>query len=74
MGDCCTLLQKRVDEKNQQQQQQIQPKLSTIFKEKVIHIPQAFGSFFNTDGQKYCAISALSKYLGHSSIIKQNSK
>jgi hypothetical protein len=38
-GDCCTLLQKRVDEKNQQQQQQIQPKLSTIFKEKVIHIP-----------------------------------
>ena len=56
---------KIVEEKNQQQQQQIQPKLSTIFKEKIIDIPQASGSFFNIDGEKYCAVSALSKYLGY---------
>jgi hypothetical protein len=54
---------KIVGEKNQQQQ--IQPKLSTIFKEKIIDIPQASGSFFNIDGEKYCAVSALSKYLGY---------
>ena len=56
---------KIVEEKNQQQQQQIQPKLSTIFREKIINIPQASGSFFNIDGEKYCAVSALSKYLGY---------
>jgi hypothetical protein len=57
-----------VEEKKQQQQQQqlhIQPKLSTIFREKIIDIPQTSGSFFNTDGEKYCAVSALSKYLGY---------
>lgn len=64
--DCCTLLLIRIEEKNQQhKKQQIQPKLSTIFREKIIDIPQASGSFFNTDGEKYCAISALSKYLGY---------
>ena len=58
-----TLLPKcREDKRNQQQ---IQLKLSTIFKQKVIDIPQAFGSFYDTDGEKYCAISALSKYLGY---------
>jgi hypothetical protein len=46
-------------------QQQIQPKLSTIFKEKVVDIPQAFGSFVNGNGEKYCAVSALIKYMGH---------
>jgi hypothetical protein len=66
MKDCCTLLPIRMEEKNQQhKKQQIQPKLSTIFREKIIDIPQASGSFFNTDGEKYCAISALSKYLGY---------
>ena len=66
MKDCCTLLPIRIEEKNQQhKKQQIQPKLSTIFREKIIDIPQASGSFFNTDGEKYCAISALSKYLGY---------
>ena len=50
-------------EKNQQQQ--IQLKLSTIFKYKVIDIPQAFGSFYDANGGKYCAISVLSKYLGY---------
>ena len=65
MEDCCTLLPKKVEQKNQQQQQQIQPKLSTIFREKINDIPQTTGSFFNTDGEKYCAVSALSKYLGY---------
>ena len=66
MKDCCTLLPIGIEEKNQQhKKQQIQPKLSTIFREKIIDIPQASGSFFNTDGEKYCAISALSKYLGY---------
>jgi hypothetical protein len=66
MENCCTLLPIRVKEKNQQQQkQQIRPKLSTIFREKITDIPQASGSFFNTDGEKYCAVSALSKYLGY---------
>jgi hypothetical protein len=66
MEDCCTLLPIRVKEKNQQQQkQQIRPKLSTIFREKITDIPQASGSFFNSDGEKYCAVSALSKYLGY---------
>jgi hypothetical protein len=56
---------KIVEEKNQQKQQQIQLKLSTIFREKIINIPQVSGSFFNIDGEKYCAVSALSKYLGY---------
>jgi hypothetical protein len=47
------------------QQQQIQLKLSTIFKQKVIDIPQIFGSFYDDNGKKYCAISVLSKYLGY---------
>jgi hypothetical protein len=51
--------------KKQQQQQQIQLKLSTIFKRKVIDTPQTFGSFYDANGEKYCAISALSKYLGY---------
>ena len=47
------------------EQHQIQPKLSTIFRQEVIDISQAFGSFYDSDGEKYCAISALSKYLGY---------
>jgi hypothetical protein len=47
------------------EQHQIQLKLSTIFKQEVIDIPQAFGSFYDSDGEKYCAISALSRYLGY---------
>ena len=50
---------------DQEKQQQLQPKLSTIFKEKVAEVPQAFGSFVNDSGEKYCAVSALLKYLGH---------
>src|SRR5919199_1720500 len=49
-------------EKNQQQ---IQLKLSTIFKMKINDTPQAFGSFYDADRGKYCAISVLSKYLGY---------
>ena len=59
------ILSKNVAKKNNNQQQQIQPKLSTIFKQKVIDTPQTFGSFYDANGEKYCAISALSKYLGY---------
>jgi hypothetical protein len=48
-----------------QNQQQIQLKLSTIFKQKVIDTPQTFGSFYDANGEKYCAISVLLKYLGY---------
>jgi hypothetical protein len=58
-----TTLLKCIEEKTNQQQ--IQLKLSTIFKQKVIDTPQAFGSFYETNGEKYCAISVLSKYLGY---------
>ena len=52
-----------IEKKNQQQQ--IQPKLSTIFKQKVTDTPQTFGSFYDANGEKYCALSVLSKYLGY---------
>jgi hypothetical protein len=52
-------------EKKNNHQQQIQLKLSTIFKQKVIDTPQNFGSFYDANGEKYCAISVLSKYLGY---------
>jgi hypothetical protein len=51
--------------KKKKNQQQIQLKLSTIFKQKVIDTPQTFGSFYDANGEKYCAISVLSKYLGY---------
>jgi hypothetical protein len=60
---------KSVEKENQQQ---IQLKLSTIFKHKVIDTPQAFGSFYDAKGEKYCAVFALSKYLGYD--IKAASK
>ena len=50
--------------KKAHQQKQIQLKLSTIFKQKVIDTHQCFGTFYDADGEKYCAISVLSKYLG----------
>lgn len=46
-------------------QQQIQLKLSTIFKEKVNDTPQTFGYFYDANGEKYCAVSVISKYLGY---------
>ena len=57
------ILPKSMEKKNNQQQ--IQLKLSTIFKEKVIDTPQTFGSFYDPNGEKYCALSILSKYLGY---------
>jgi hypothetical protein len=48
-----------------QQQGQIKLMLSTLFKEKIVDTPQAFGSFVDDEGVKYCAISALLKYLGY---------
>jgi hypothetical protein len=59
------ILAKSSIEKKKNQQQQIQLKLSTIFKQKVIDTAQTFGSFYDANGEKYCAVSALSKYLGY---------
>ena len=53
------------EKKNNQQEQQIRLKLSTIFKYKILDTPQAFGSFYDENGEKYCAVSVLSKYLGY---------
>jgi hypothetical protein len=63
MGEDYMILSKSSIEKKNQQQ--IQLKLSTIFKQKVIDTPQTFGSFYDANGEKYCAISVLSKYLGY---------
>ena len=66
MDEDCIIVPKSIEKKKQeQQQQQIQLKLSTIFKQKVIDTPQTFGSFYDASGEKYCAISVLSKYLGY---------
>jgi hypothetical protein len=54
-----------LSEENQQWQRQIHVKLSTIFKYKVSDTPQSFGSFFESNGKRYCAVSVLSKYLGY---------
>jgi hypothetical protein len=64
-GCCITPLPKSIEEEKKKNQQQIQLKLSTIFKHKIIDTPQAFGSFYDANGEKYCAISVLSKYLGY---------
>src|ERR671933_789565 len=75
MEECCmTLLPKNMEE--EKNQQQIQLNLSTIFKHKIIDTPQAFGSFYDVNGEKYCAISVLSKYLGYDIVSKkiQNDK
>jgi hypothetical protein len=63
MDEDCMILPKSIEKKKNQQQ--IQLKLSTIFKHKVIDTPQTFGSFYDANGEKYCAISVLSKYLGY---------
>ena len=53
------------EKNNRQEQQQIRLKLSTIFKHKIANTPQTFASFYDTNGEKYCAVSVLSKYLGY---------
>ena len=67
MEECCMMLPlNSIEEKEEKlQQQQIQLKISTIFKQKVIDTPQTFGSFYDANGEKYCALSVLSKYLGY---------
>jgi hypothetical protein len=60
--DCMMMLSTSIMKKNQEQ---IQLRLSTIFKQKVIDTPQTFGSFYDANGEKYCAVSVLSKYLGY---------
>jgi hypothetical protein len=59
----CIILSKSIEKKTHQQQ--IELKLSTIFNQKVIDIPQCFGTFYDAVGGKYCALSALSKWLGY---------
>ena len=54
------MLQKREEKK----QQQLQAKLSTIFKQKISDIPQAYGSLYTKEG-KYCALAAIVKYFGY---------
>ena len=72
MEEDCMTLPKSIEKKNQQQ---IQLKLSTIFKQKVVDTPQTFGSFYDAYGEKYCAISVLSKYLGYDiAVASRNSK
>ncbi len=61
--DCIIMLPEIVEKKNQQQK--IQLKLSTIFKQEIIHTPQAFRSLYDADGEKYCAVSALSRFFGY---------
>ena len=56
------MLQKR--EQKKQKQQQLQVKLSTIFKQKISDIPQAYGSLYTKEG-KYCALAAIVKYFGY---------
>jgi hypothetical protein len=56
------MLQKR--EQKKQRQQQLQVKLSTIFKQKISDIPQAYGSLYTEEG-KYCALAAIVKYFGY---------
>jgi hypothetical protein len=63
MDEDCMILPKSI--KKKKNQQQIQLKLSSIFKQKVIDTPQTFGSFYDANGEKYCAISVLSKFLGY---------
>ena len=53
------------EEKKNEQEQQIKLKLRTIFKYKILDTPQVFGSFYDENGEKYCAVSVLSKYLGY---------
>lgn len=65
MKEDYVILSKSIEKKNNTQQQ-IQLTLSTIFKQQeVIDTPQTFRSFYDANGEKYCALSVLSKYLGY---------
>jgi|SRR5690349_16625761 len=65
---------KSMQQEKRNQHQQIQLNLSTIFKHKIVDTPQAFGSFYDANGEKYCAISVLSKYLGYDIAVANNDK
>jgi hypothetical protein len=70
MKEDCTMTPSTSIMKNQEQ---IQLRLSTIFKQKVIDTPQTFGSFYDANGEKYCAVSVLSKFLGYDiSLVASN--
>ena len=61
MKEDCMMIPKNM----RNNQQQFQLKLSTIFKDKVNDTPQTFGCFYDANGEKYCAVSVLTKYLGY---------
>ena len=67
--DRMMMLSTNIIKKNQEQ---IQLRLSTIFKQKVIDTPQTFRSFYDSNGEKYCAVSVLSKYLGYDIAVVSN--
>src|SRR4051812_44203086 len=70
MKEDCTMTPSTNIMKNQQG---IQLRLSIVFKQKVIDTPQTFGSFYDANGEKYCAVSVLSKYLGYDiSLVASN--
>src|SRR5829696_984542 len=71
--DCIIIMLPEIAEKKNQQQK-IQLKLSTIFKQEIIHTPQAFGSLYDANGEKYCAVSALSRFFGYdiATVSKRN--
>src|SRR5919197_5137875 len=71
MKEDCMMLSTSLENKNQQQ---IQLKLSAIFKEKIFDTPQTFGSFYDPSGEKYCALSVLSKYLGYDVAALESNK
>ena len=76
MEECCkTPLPTNIVGGKKNEQQQIQLKLSTIFKHKVIDTPQTFGSFYDAYEEKNSAISVLSKYLGYDiATVSRNNK
>ena len=65
MDKDCMMMQSKSSMEKSKNQQQIQLTPSTVFKQKVIDTLQTFGSFYDANGEKYCAVSALSKYLGY---------
>ena len=70
--DCFIMLPELAEKRNQQKK--IQLKLSAIFKQEIIHTPQAFGSLYDANGEKYCAVSALSRFFGYdiATVSKRN--
>jgi hypothetical protein len=72
MNEDCMMMMMLSTSIMKKNQEQIQLRLSTIFKQKAIDTPQTFGSFYDANGEKYCAVSVLSKYLGYDIAVVAN--